>query len=60
MPILSEGYLETIRISMMELFTKIVNCFYLLIFSQKNPSQMFDWILNTPLFRTNVQSRLIE
>ena len=37
MPILSEGYLETIRISMMELFTKIVNCFYLLTIFAKKP-----------------------
>ena len=47
---LSEPYLELSQISTMELFRK--NSLRLLVvnyFRKKAPSQVFDWVLNTPL-----------
>ena len=43
----SEAYLEPSRTSTMELFQKqlTINCF-----RKKAPSNMFDWVLNTPLY----------
>ena len=44
----SDKYSEHSQTSEKELFSKMVNGFQPL-FSQKAPSEMFDWVLDTPL-----------
>ena len=45
--LLVEAHSKLSQTSKMEVFTKIVNS--CLLFSQKAPFQIFDWVLNTPL-----------